>query len=288
MRAGFRRLAVVAAAFAAATVLSACASRRGPAGACCHQEWVPARVETRFRYERVPAECRVREMGRYAVRSEPIVHTREAPVTVPIEVADTCEVLVPVYERACLPVYGYRTVEDRKDRLCPTYGPGCVPNTCKQVTVCLGVNLNPCAGPPIRAGVKVEDVVRGTKPGIVQTGVHVESVRCGEHQERVVVGQKPGCVQTGARLGTVVTGSHYEPIQVGTECVSDVVGYDTRIVRTGTRRETVLVRPSRIEAVPEPVNIPGYCVWVCDTGTHAGGDVLTRAEFEALRAGRGR
>jgi hypothetical protein len=290
------RVRVASVVLAAALAVAGCASRRQgpceplcitecrPAPTCC-EVWIPERCDRRLAYRAVAPDCRTREMPEYGLCQRTTYEDRVTPVTSSMELPETCSMLVPTYEKVCVPCVGYRPVQDYEDRLepvcCPRYTPvwenvrvpveGCVCDPCGNASY----GTIGCRCEKRHAGYTCRMVKQGERLVQVNVGEHLEPYRTGSY-ERV-------CVPTGSRTAEVVVGMRYGTYVVGER--HDRVVADRRVeaVQTGVRREEIVERPCHLQAYEEQVRVPGYRARVCENPRHRhDGVVLTREEYQAL------
>jgi hypothetical protein len=249
---------------------------------------LPERTETRIAYRPIPAECRSRVMPEYDLCLRTTYEDRCVPITSPVEVADTCTVLVPTCTRACAPVFGYDVVPDYEDRMEPVCAPQWEPVTQQVPVPVCGCTCGPCGQPTYgTVGVRYETRTCGATCRMKKVGERMVSVNVGSHLEQVQVSQGPVLVPTGSRPGVVVTGSHYEEVVVGSRPERVVVDQNVEYHQAGTRREDIVKRRCRLEAYEETVRVPAERAWVCDDPRHAHpGRVMSSAEYETLTGRR--
>jgi hypothetical protein len=255
--------------------------RRAP---CCRVVTIPERCERRLVYAPVPATCRTREMPEYGLCQRTTVTERCVPVTNPVEVCETCPLLVPTYEHACVATTGYRTVQEYEDALepvcCPRFEPAF-----KSVVVPDCGCICDCDGDAEYGtiGCHVEKRHAGYTCRMQKVGERLVQVNVGERLEQVVTGSRVVCVPNGNRMVDVVVGTRIEEVPVGGELRREVTDRRVDYRQTGTRREQIVTRPCRLEAREEMVRVPGYQVRVCDDPRHRhGGNVISSEEYASL------
>jgi hypothetical protein len=229
----------------------------------------------------VPATTRMKTVETPCIGVEPIVQSEEVPTYETVQVCDRATALAPVTEDVCVPVMGYREVEDTTSVLRPVYGTRCMPAKEEVLVVYLRVgSTRGCFRVMAGASRECRDV---TKPCRYRIGAEVVQIPAGTHLEQVPVGREAREIAVGAERIHCVTGTHEERRQVGTQRVDRVVGQRRVVAGKNRRQVPVVVRPAHLEGVERRVEVPGRWVRICaDAGQSNGLDVMTRGEYEAI------
>jgi hypothetical protein len=291
------RTGSVAAALVLALASAGCAGRRGapePCGPvcvvehrrapCCRVVTIPERCERRLVYDAVPADCRTREMPEYGICQRTTVEDRCVPVTQPVEVCETCPLLVPTYERVCVATTGYQVVQEYEDRLRPRCCPRLEPVFQDVLVPDCGCVCD-CDGDASwgTIGCHPERRHAGYTCRMQKVGEDLVSVNVGERLEQVVTGMERVCVPNGSRTVDVVVGTRIVDVPVGGEVRREVVDRTIDWRQTGTRTETIVKRPCSLRAREETVRVPGYQVRVCDDPRHRHeGPVISSEQYASL------
>jgi hypothetical protein len=112
------------------------------------------------------------------------------------------------------------------------------------------------------------------------------TVAVGTHLEQVAVGTQAVRIPVGAREVTIPLGERDVSVR-GMERRIENFGHEIHLVDRGQVVEKREIRPGRWVAEPTQVPVPGYWVMItCDPAQADGREVLTRAQYEELVAGR--
>ena len=267
---------------AAAALAAGCSSNKGCCGAAPERAWVPAHSETKLASVWVPAETRMKSVEIPCIRKEPVTVSFEEPVYEEVRVADTRRALAPTTECVQVAKIGYCKVADTRPVLRDVYETRCVEAMECGTVIRLGIGMG-CNGFHVvadahRASVAVSRAQR------VKVGEQVVEIPAGCHLEEIQVGTQRKEVAVGAHEVTCA-GSHLEERQVGTRTRTVTVGEQRRIAVKQTLQVPVETKPGHWGTQEVPVEVPGWWVTItCDRSKSDGREVVTREEYEALKA----